>query len=205
MPDDIESNIYRLREAEYPLTTEQTSEPPTAAATVKAKKAPTQPKPRRSKKDPEPEYSELVRNDHRKKKETSERSRQACDRCRIRKMRCLVGSDTAPCFQCLQDHKECFVTDRGTNQTFKRGEPGRMKRKITELEEEVTGLQEKVRKLEDQVTGFEAAFEISIAHETHLMAKVVHLEEKHVALLSGNFGWRDDMRIPSPIWGEEPF
>lgn len=75
-----------------------------------------------------------------------------------------------------------------------------MKRKITELEEEVTGLQEKVRKLEDQVTGFEAAFEISIAHETHLMAKVVHLEEKHVALLSGNFGWRDDMRIPSPIW-----
>lgn len=75
-----------------------------------------------------------------------------------------------------------------------------MKRKITELEEEVTGLQEKIRKLEDQVTGFEAAFEISIANESHLMAKVTHLHEKNVALLSGEFGWSDDMKVLSPIW-----
>lgn len=84
MSDDIESNIYSLTTAGYPLTTGQTEETPLVAATVNAEEPPKQKKPRRHKDEQEPDYSEMVRNIYREKKVKSERSFHACDRCKVK-------------------------------------------------------------------------------------------------------------------------
>lgn len=68
-----------------------------------------------------------------------------------------------------------------------------MKRKIRELEK-------KVSELENQVTGLEAAFEVTIANGSDLVAKIAHLEEENDALLGENLRWRDGMRVLSSTW-----
>ncbi|KAJ6092630.1 hypothetical protein N7486_007919 [Penicillium sp. IBT 16267x] len=201
MSDDIESNIYCLKTEQYPFNIEQTSEAPTAAVNVNAEEPPRKKRTRRSRSDPEPEYSEQVRENHKRKMQKSDRSPHACDRCKIKRTRCTVGPEgSLACLPCLQLGLECFVTERVTNETFKRGEPGRMKCQIAELEEKVT-------ELEGKVTGLEAAIEASIPNDAELLAKVARLEEENAALLTENLRWRDGMRLFSnpcvgDYWGD---
>ncbi|KAJ5661108.1 uncharacterized protein N7484_000480 [Penicillium longicatenatum] len=189
MADDIDSNIYYLKQEGYPLT-EQTLEAPPAAPIVNAEEPqpPKQKKPRRRKDDPEPEYSEQVRSEQIRKKVKSERSRHACDRCKIKKTRCLVLNDSQACFPCLQDDLDCFVTDRVTNQTFKLGEAGRMRDRIAELEEKVTELEEKIVELEIGL------------NTSEFIAKINCLEEENAALLSENLRWREGLRFLNDSW-----
>ncbi|KAH6884290.1 hypothetical protein B0T10DRAFT_136224 [Thelonectria olida] len=67
------------------------------------------------------------------------RTGQACDRCKVRKIRC----DAAPegCTHCLSQGLECFVTDRVTGRTERRGY-------IQELEQEKGDLKSRIRDLE---------------------------------------------------------
>lgn len=83
MSDDIESNIYCLKTEEHPFNIEQTSEAPTAAVNVNAELPIRKKRTRRCRSDPEPEYSEQVRENHKRKMQKSDRSPHACDRCKV--------------------------------------------------------------------------------------------------------------------------
>ncbi|KAJ5232209.1 hypothetical protein N7468_005165 [Penicillium chermesinum] len=84
-------------------------------------------KKRRSCKDPEPDYSVMVRNQVMQDKN---RTGQACDRCRMRKLKC----DRAPtgCTSCSASRLPCQVTDRVTAETFTRGAAGLMQKQVEE-------------------------------------------------------------------------
>ncbi|KAJ5933918.1 hypothetical protein N7454_006247 [Penicillium verhagenii] len=183
--DDIDSKIYRLAEANYPHKTETTSELAVGSPGIKLEDGPQKKRQRRSRHEPEPEYSSIVRQDQERKKETSDRSRHACDRCKLRKTRCTIGENGPACFLCLQDGLECFVTDRVTNETFPRGEPGRMKRKIAELEEHIAAI------------GREK--EVSDLENIHLRAMLSHLEAENISLQEENLR-REGRRAFADSW-----
>ncbi|KAI1384240.1 fungal-specific transcription factor domain-containing protein [Hypoxylon trugodes] len=67
------------------------------------------------------------------------RTGQACDRCKVRKIRC----DALPegCSHCINQNLECYVTDRVTGRTERRGY-------MQELEREKSGMLNRIRDLE---------------------------------------------------------
>ncbi|KAI7350878.1 hypothetical protein KC354_g12628 [Hortaea werneckii] len=78
----------------------------------------------------------------RKRNTGSTRTGQACDRCKIRKIRC----DATPggCTPCRQNGSECRTTDRITGRQMARGQ-------VEQLEHEVTGLKMWVAELQSQI------------------------------------------------------
>lgn len=72
------------------------------------------------------------------------RTGQACDRCKVRKIRC----DALPegCSHCLNQNLECYVTDRVTGRTERRGY-------MQQLEREKTGMLDRIRELEKLLQG----------------------------------------------------
>ncbi|CZT03004.1 related to transcription activator protein [Rhynchosporium agropyri] len=87
--------------------------------------------------DPE-KYSTAVK----QKLKNSRRAGQACDRCKMRKIKC----DAAPgkCINCKQIDSECNVTNRNTGETEPRGY-------VDQLKEEIEYLKRRCQELEDQV------------------------------------------------------
>ncbi|RDW76123.1 hypothetical protein BP5796_06944 [Coleophoma crateriformis] len=77
-----------------------------------------------------------------KRLQSSNRTGQACDRCKVRKIRCdgLSGA----CSNCLQNGNECMVTDRSTGEAYRRGY-------VQELEEEREILRQQVQDLEERL------------------------------------------------------
>ncbi|KAJ5601909.1 hypothetical protein N7510_011443 [Penicillium lagena] len=102
----------------------------------------TQPRSRRSRHEPEPDWSEQVREQVR----NSRRTGQACDRCKLRKMRC----DPRPtgCTPCIAGGLPCQVTDRVTGETYVRGAASRMKEHISNLQAQIQQLRERNLALE---------------------------------------------------------
>ncbi|KAL9000990.1 MAG: hypothetical protein Q9169_000474 [Polycauliona sp. 2 TL-2023] len=74
------------------------------------------------------DYSNHVR----KKIISSSRTGQACDRCRIRKMRC--DDSTEGCAPCMQNQSSCKTTDRITGRATVRGYVQSVERRLQELE-----------------------------------------------------------------------
>ncbi|RDL32971.1 Uncharacterized protein BP5553_08410 [Venustampulla echinocandica] len=85
------------------------------------------------------EFSSVVK----KKLQSSTRTGQACDRCKVRKIRCdgLPGG----CSPCLQNNSECRTTDRITGRATSRGY-------VEGIEQQNRDLQQRVRELEQQLT-----------------------------------------------------
>ncbi|KAJ6187428.1 hypothetical protein N7519_002336 [Penicillium mononematosum] len=111
-------------------------------------------KTRRSRYDPEPDWSAMVRA---KVTKTQHRVGQACDRCKLKKMKCTP--DPGGCACCLILNIP-WVTDRVTGETWVRGEAGRMraiieslKKQTEDLKEQVTQLQQKNAQLQDCLDG----------------------------------------------------
>ncbi|KAL8399572.1 hypothetical protein RB594_000097 [Gaeumannomyces avenae] len=84
----------------------------------------------------EPEdFSSVVKN----KLQSYTRTGQACDRCKVRKIRC----DALPqgCSHCANQKMECFVTDRVTGRTEKRGYMQQLEREKTDMLNHIRALE----------------------------------------------------------------
>ncbi|KAJ5751854.1 hypothetical protein N7520_008771 [Penicillium odoratum] len=211
MADDIDSTLYRLIPEELPETMQTSaSEDPTTASNVSAEEGPRRKRPRRRRDDPEPDHSSLVREEQQVKQATSDRCRHACDRCKYKKTRCTAVPGDPRCLLCSQLGKDCYVTDRVTNETYKRGEPAMMKRKIAELEDKIFNLEaeiddyakeksareplvmeDMVIELEEKVAGLEGEVEVSIMENSKLRANIVALEDENALIREENFRWRE--------------
>ena len=102
-------------------------------------------------------------NDVRKKLESSNRTGQACDRCRVgivmyrvlcrtmligctlqmRKMRCDGGIEG--CGPCLQNHEPCRTTDRMTGVANERGHVRKLEARLQRLQTHINGLENQLR------------------------------------------------------------
>ncbi|KAH6669576.1 fungal-specific transcription factor domain-containing protein [Halenospora varia] len=93
-------------------------------------------------KQPRAEHPEEFSNAVKKKLQSSTRTGQACDRCKVRKIRCdgLAGG----CSPCLQNNTECRTTDRITGRATQRGY-------VEGVESENRALQQKVLELEKKL------------------------------------------------------
>ncbi|TAQ91549.1 hypothetical protein B7494_g27 [Chlorociboria aeruginascens] len=93
-------------------------------------------------KQPKAEHPEEFSNAVKKKLQSSSRTGQACDRCKIRKIRCdgLPGG----CSPCLQNNTECRTTDRITGRATSRGY-------VEGIEEQLKWSQAKIRELEERL------------------------------------------------------
>ncbi|KAJ5709276.1 hypothetical protein N7493_010610 [Penicillium malachiteum] len=145
-PSPITTNNQAFDQLEASFTQPAVTEPtmpttsPTPGLGTKRKKAKDAPKQtRRKRNEPEPEWSELVREKQHKEQAKSTRCRQACDRCKMRKARCDPGGDQADgaCLSCYVEGIACKVTDRVTNETFVRGEAGMLRRELAAVQEEL--------------------------------------------------------------------
>ncbi|KAF8865237.1 hypothetical protein BDZ45DRAFT_580482 [Acephala macrosclerotiorum] len=89
------------------------------------------------------EHPEEFSNAVKKKLQSSQRTGQACDRCKVRKIRC----DALPggCSPCLQNNSECRTTDRITGRATSRGY-------VEGLEQQNRDLQHRIRELEQRLT-----------------------------------------------------
>ncbi|WPK26906.1 hypothetical protein PUMCH_004274 [Australozyma saopauloensis] len=58
---------------------------------------------------------------------------QACDRCRMKKVRCDGGT---PCTKCLRNGLECTTSDKLSRQAFPKGYTVNLERRVKELEQE---------------------------------------------------------------------
>ncbi|EPE09805.1 transcription factor [Ophiostoma piceae UAMH 11346] len=85
---------------------------------------------------PSDDFSAVVKS----KLQSYTRTGQACDRCKVRKIRC----DALPegCSHCLGQNLECFVTDRITGRTERRGY-------LQDLEREKTAMAKHIKRLEE--------------------------------------------------------
>ncbi|KAL8919316.1 MAG: hypothetical protein Q9172_005037 [Xanthocarpia lactea] len=81
-------------------------------------------------------------NDVRKKIVSSNRTGQACDRCRIRKMRC--DDNAEGCAPCMQNRSSCKTTDRITGRATVRGYVQSIERRLQQLELHCYELEEKL-------------------------------------------------------------
>ncbi|OQD66933.1 hypothetical protein PENPOL_c004G09130 [Penicillium polonicum] len=104
-------------------------------------------KTRRSRYDPEPDWSAMVRS---KVTKSQHRVGQACDRCKLKKMKCTT--DSAGCACCVVLNIPCKVTDRVTGETWVRGEAGRMRALIESLKKQAEDLKEQITKLQQKNT-----------------------------------------------------
>ncbi|KAJ5130987.1 uncharacterized protein N7515_007026 [Penicillium bovifimosum] len=102
-------------------------------------------KTRRSRHAPEPDWSAMVREKIRK---PQNRVGQACDRCKLKRMRCSQGE--TGCAACLACGIPCKVTDRVSGETMVRGEVARMKALIFKLRSKTALLEEQVKQLEQK-------------------------------------------------------
>lgn len=86
-------------------------------------------------------FSQVVKN----KLQSYTRTGQACDRCKVRKIRC----DALPegCSHCAQQNLECYVTDRVTGRTERRGYLQQLEREKNDM---LTRLRDMERLLEDK-------------------------------------------------------
>ncbi|KAJ5095764.1 hypothetical protein NUU61_005120 [Penicillium alfredii] len=114
----------------------------TTTTTTNTDDASTPSKSRRGRWDPEPDWSEMVR----AKISRSRRTGQACDRCKLRKMRCDANPDG--CNSCISRGFDCKITDRLTGDTFTRGATRRMQKEILDLKRQVNSLTEENERLE---------------------------------------------------------
>ncbi|KAL8785176.1 MAG: hypothetical protein Q9213_003523 [Squamulea squamosa] len=80
--------------------------------------------------------------DVRKKIISSNRTGQACDRCRIRKMRC--DDKTEGCSPCMQNQSSCKTTDRITGRATVRGYVQSIERRLRQLESYCHELEDKL-------------------------------------------------------------
>ncbi|CAI7581763.1 unnamed protein product [Penicillium glandicola] len=110
--------------------------------------APKTKKTRRSRYDPEPDWSAMVRA---KVTKTHHRVGQACDRCKLKKMKCTPDPEGCACCRIL--NIPCKVTDRVTGETWVRGEAGQMRATIEKLEKKVTHLQQENARLQNCLDG----------------------------------------------------
>ncbi|KAH6695464.1 hypothetical protein F5X68DRAFT_30465 [Plectosphaerella plurivora] len=67
------------------------------------------------------------------------RTGQACDRCKVRKIKCDALPDG--CSHCIQQNLDCFVTDRVTGRTEKRGYLRELERKQEEMSDHIRALE----------------------------------------------------------------
>ncbi|KAL8759146.1 MAG: hypothetical protein Q9199_000966 [Rusavskia elegans] len=81
-------------------------------------------------------------NDVRKKIISSNRTGQACDRCRIRKMRC--DDNTEGCAPCMQNQSSCKTTDRITGRATVRGYVQSVERRLQQLESHCHELEDRL-------------------------------------------------------------
>jgi len=90
---------------------------------------------RTQKATPQNDFSSVVKS----KLQSYTRTGQACDRCKVRKIRC----DALPegCSHCTSQNLECYVTDRVTGRTERRGY-------TQELEREKSAMLAQIRSLE---------------------------------------------------------
>ncbi|KAJ5338093.1 hypothetical protein N7452_004821 [Penicillium brevicompactum] len=86
---------------------------------------------RRGRHEPEPDWSAQMRE---KVSKSSNRVGHACDRCKLKKMRCTP--DVNGCGCCIVLNLPCKVTDRVTGETFVRGAAGKMYQEIYKLQQE---------------------------------------------------------------------
>ncbi|KAM5443495.1 hypothetical protein MferCBS31731_001268 [Microsporum ferrugineum] len=90
----------------------------TTGATAPARRSKKQ---RRGKNSPEPNYSEMVQD----QMSTTNRTGQACDRCKGRKMKC--DSNSTGCANCIAGNLPCTQTDPITRVSYTRGELERLR------------------------------------------------------------------------------
>ncbi|KAL1958424.1 hypothetical protein VTO42DRAFT_4525 [Malbranchea cinnamomea] len=107
------------------VQTQQTS-PATPNASV-AKKTRRAKKPRRGKNTPEPNYSAMVQ----EQMSSTNRTGQACDRCKGRKMKC--DSNPTGCANCIASDSVCTQTDPITKVSSIRGELERLRQENAAL------------------------------------------------------------------------
>ncbi|KAL6714100.1 hypothetical protein ACLMJK_008594 [Lecanora helva] len=99
----------------------------------------------KTEKDSTTDYSKDVK----KKISASARTGQACDRCRVRKMRC----DDQPngCAPCMQNQSECKTTDRITGKATVRGYVQSLERQLDELHQRQHRLESRLAALGEDV------------------------------------------------------
>ncbi|KAI4177293.1 MAG: hypothetical protein LQ348_005841, partial [Seirophora lacunosa] len=84
-------------------------------------------------------------NDVRKKITSSNRTGQACDRCRIRKMRC--DDNPEGCSPCMQNQSACKTTDRISGRATVRGYVQNLERRLHQLESHCHELEDRLASL----------------------------------------------------------
>ncbi|KAI4132622.1 MAG: hypothetical protein LQ341_006243, partial [Variospora aurantia] len=84
-------------------------------------------------------------NDVRKKITSSNRTGQACDRCRVRKMRC--DDNPEGCSPCMQNQSPCKTTDRISGRATVRGYVQNVERRVQQLESRCHELEERLASL----------------------------------------------------------
>ncbi|KAJ5834723.1 hypothetical protein N7447_000749 [Penicillium robsamsonii] len=111
-------------------------------------------KTRRSRYDPEPDWSAMVRA---KVTKSQHRVGQACDRCKLKKMKCTP--DPRGCACCLVLNIPCKVTDRVTGETWVRGEAGQMRDLIERLRKQTENLKEQITQLQQKNAQLQACLD----------------------------------------------
>lgn len=114
------------------------------------------------------DYSQDVK----KKINASNRTGQACDRCRVRKMRC--DDNVNGCAPCLQNQSECKTTDRITGKATVRGYVQSLERRLEELESHNRLLQGRLASLGEDVLDIE----LQIKYEDPATASLVQWHEE---------------------------
>ncbi|RMJ23807.1 hypothetical protein PHISP_05328 [Aspergillus sp. HF37] len=102
-------------------------------------------RPRRKKNEPEPDYSAIIR----KQVKNATRTGQACDRCKVKRMKC--DSEPMGCTICQLYGRECRVTDLTTGTTMTRGEVLRVKQDLDLCREQIRQLNARIRDLTSQI------------------------------------------------------
>ncbi|KAJ5094178.1 hypothetical protein N7456_010039 [Penicillium angulare] len=101
---------------------------------------------RRGRHEPEPEWSAMVRQQHFTRQKTTNRSRHACDRCRMKKSRCENSPNGDGCLGCWEAKLPCFVTDRVLNVTSIRGAPTIPKSEVDDLQQKLIELHQELHR-----------------------------------------------------------
>ncbi|KAK4695136.1 hypothetical protein P7C71_g2558, partial [Lecanoromycetidae sp. Uapishka_2] len=99
----------------------------------------------KTEKEGDTNYSEDVK----KKITASARTGQACDRCRVRKMRC--DDQANGCAPCMQNNTECKTTDRITGKATVRGYVQCLEQRLQQLENHNRELQARLMSLGEDV------------------------------------------------------
>ncbi|WEW58930.1 hypothetical protein PRK78_004398 [Emydomyces testavorans] len=130
-------------EEEQHQSTQSTTEPAPASPT------PSRPakKPRRSKNSPEPDYSAIVQG----QMAGTNRTGQACDRCKARKMKC--DSNPTGCANCSANNSACTQTDPITRESYTRGELERLRADNQRLRQENHELRRQLEQLRPPMMG----------------------------------------------------